>query len=50
MLAIGYTLAALYPSVAAAMGIGNGLTILLTLISGAMISKVTLPEPKTRLG
>jgi ABC-2 type transporter len=35
MLAIGYTLAAVYPSVAAANGISNGLLIILIMSSGA---------------
>lgn len=37
MLALGYTLAAIYPSVAAATGVGNVLMILLMLTSGAFI-------------
>ncbi|NNG20856.1 ABC transporter permease [Naumannella sp. ID2617S] len=43
MLAIGYTLASLYPSVAAATGIGNGLMIVLMLTSGALVPTQTLP-------
>ncbi|MDO5286059.1 MAG: ABC transporter permease [Actinomycetia bacterium] len=44
MLALGYTLAALYPSVAAATGIGNGLMIILMMTSGAFIPTAVLPE------
>ncbi|MBS4751588.1 ABC transporter permease [Nocardioides sp. zg-ZUI104] len=44
MLAIGYTLAALYPSVGAATGIGNGLMIVLMMTSGALIPTQVLPE------
>ncbi|QGU02668.1 ABC-2 type transporter [Corynebacterium kalinowskii] len=43
MMAIGYTLASLYPSVAAATGIGNVLMIVLMLTSGAFIPKSVLP-------
>jgi len=43
-LALGYTLAALYPSVAAATGIGNGLMIVLMLTSGAFVPLAVLPE------
>lgn len=35
MLALGYTLAALYPSLSAAIGIGNGLMIVFIMSSGA---------------
>ena len=44
MLAIGYTLAALYPSLGAAMGIGNGLMILLMMTSGAFIPTAVMPD------
>ena len=44
MLAIGYTLAALYPSVAAAAGIGNGLMIVLMMTSGAFIPTAALSD------
>ncbi|MDO5066437.1 MAG: ABC transporter permease [Propionibacteriaceae bacterium] len=44
MLAIGYTLAALYPSVGAATGIGNGLMILLMMTSGAFIPAAVLSD------
>ncbi|RRD05142.1 ABC transporter permease [Arachnia propionica] len=44
MLAIGYTLAALYPSVAAATGIGNGVMILLMMTSGAFIPTAVMPD------
>lgn len=43
MLAIGYTLAAIYPSVAAAAGIGNGLMIILMMTSGAFIPTAVMP-------
>jgi ABC-2 type transport system permease protein len=42
-LALGYTLAAIYPSAAAATGIGNGLMILLMLTSGAFVPLAVLP-------
>lgn len=42
-LALGYTLAALYPSAAAATGIGNGLMIVLMLTSGAFVPLAVLP-------
>lgn len=44
LLALGYTLAALYPSVAAATGVGNALMILLMMTSGAFIPAAVLPE------
>lgn len=44
MLAIGYMLAALYPSVAAATGIGNALMILLMLTSGAFVPMTSLSD------
>lgn len=43
-LAIGYTLAAVYPSVGAAVGIGNVLMILMMLTSGAFIPTAVLPS------
>jgi len=43
-LALGYTLAALYPSSGAATGIGNVLMLLLMLSSGAFIPLTTMPE------
>lgn len=43
-LALGYTLAALYPSSGAATGIGNVLMLLLMLSSGAFIPLATMPE------
>lgn len=43
-LALGYTLAALYPSSGAATGIGNVLMLLLMLTSGAFIPLATMPE------
>lgn len=43
-LALGYTLAAVYPSSAAATGIGNGLMIVLVLSSGAFFPIAALPE------
>lgn len=43
-LALGYTLAALYPSAAAATGIGNGLMIVLMLTSGAFTPLAVLPD------
>lgn len=42
MLAVGYTLAAIYPSVAAATGVGNVLMIVLMLTSGAFIPTAAL--------
>lgn len=44
MIAVGYTLAAILPSVAAATGLGNGLVILLMLTSGTMIPTEALPD------
>lgn len=44
MLTIGYTLAALYPSVAVATGVGNGLMIVLMLTSGAFIPTEAMPD------
>lgn len=44
MMAIGYALAVVLPSVAAATGIGNGLLILLIMTSGAMIPTEAMPE------
>lgn len=43
-LALGYTLAALYPSSAAATGIGNILMILLMLTSGAFVPLSEMPD------
>jgi len=43
-LALGYTLASLYPSSGAATGIGNVLMLLLMLSSGAFIPLATMPE------
>src|SRR5699024_3562468 len=43
-LAVGYTLAGLYPSSGAATGIGNVLMLLLMLSSGAFIPLATMPE------
>ena len=48
-LALGYTLAALYPSAAAATGIGNGLMILLMMSSGAFVPLAVLPEGVQRI-
>ena len=42
-LALGYTLAALYPSAAAATGIGNGLMIVLMITSGAFVPLAVMP-------
>lgn len=44
MLAIGYTLAALYPNPAAATGIGNGLMVILMMTSGAFIPTAVLSD------
>lgn len=44
MLAIGYALAAVLPSAAAAVGIGNGLMVLLMMVSGTMIPTAVLPD------
>lgn len=44
MMAIGYALAVMLPSVAAATGVGNGLLILLIMTSGAMIPTEAMPE------
>lgn len=49
MLAIGYTLAAIYPSVTAAAGIGNGLMIVLMMTSGAFIPTEVLSENVLRM-
>ncbi len=43
-LALGYTLAGLYPSSGAATGIGNVLMILLILSSGAFVPLETMPD------
>lgn len=43
-LALGFVLAALYPSTAAAVGIGNGLMIVLMLTSGAFVPLEALPD------
>jgi len=43
-LALGYTLAAIYPSSGAATGIGNVLMLLLMLSSGAFVPLATMPE------
>ena len=43
-LALGYTLAAVYPSAAAAIGIGNGVMIVLMITSGAFIPMEALPN------
>lgn len=43
-LALGYTLAAVYPSAAAATGIGNGVMIVLMITSGAFIPMEALPS------
>ena len=48
-LALGYTLAALYPSVGAATGIGNILMILLMLTSGAFVPLSELPDGVQRV-
>lgn len=48
-LALGYTLAAIYPSAAAATGIGNGLMIVLMLTSGAFVPLAVLPEGVQRV-
>lgn len=42
-LALGYTLAAIYPSSAAASGIGNGVMIVLVMTSGAFFPLAALP-------
>lgn len=44
MLAIGAFLAAVYPSVAAATGIGNGLMITLIMLSGILIPTAIMPD------
>ena len=44
MLAIGSFLTAVYPSVAAATGIGNGLMITLIMLSGILIPTVVMPD------
>ncbi len=43
-LALGYTLTAIYPSAAAATGIGNGVMIVLMMTSGAFVPLAVLPE------
>lgn len=43
-LALGYLLAAVYPSVGASVGIGNVLMILLMMTSGAFVPLAVLPE------
>ena len=43
-LAVGYLLAALYPSAGAATGIGNVMMILLMMTSGAFVPLAVLPE------
>lgn len=48
-LALGYTLAAIYPSAAAATGIGNGLMIVLLMTSGAFVPLAVLPEGVQRI-
>ena len=48
-LALGYTLAAIYPSASAATGIGNGLMILLMITSGAFVPLAVLPEGVQRV-
>lgn len=48
-LALGYTLAAIYPSAAAATGIGNGLMIVLLMSSGAFVPLAVLPEGVQRI-
>lgn len=48
-LALGYTLAAIYPSAAAATGIGNGLMIVLMMTSGAFVPLAALPEGVQRV-
>lgn len=48
-LALGYTLAAIYPSAAAATGIGNGLMIVLMMTSGAFVPLAVLPEGVQRV-
>lgn len=48
-LALGYLLAALYPSVGASVGIGNVLMILLMMTSGAFVPLAVLPEGVQRV-
>ncbi|CAM2864130.1 ABC transporter permease [Actinomyces slackii] len=48
-LALGYTLAAIYPSSRAATGIGNGLLIVLMMSSGAFIPTAELPAGVQRI-
>lgn len=48
-LALGYTLASLYPSTSAATGIGNVLMILLMLSSGAFVPMSVMPEGAQRV-
>lgn len=43
-LALGYTLAAIYPSSSAASGIGNGVMIILVMTSGAFFPLTALPS------
>lgn len=43
-LALGYTLAAIYPSAAAATGIGNGIMIILVISSGVFFPLAALPQ------
>ncbi|EHR50599.1 ABC-type multidrug transport system, permease component [Saccharomonospora marina XMU15] len=43
-LALGYTLAGLYPSAGAATGIGNALMLVLMLSSGAFVPLATMPD------
>ncbi|MEV0901892.1 ABC transporter permease [Actinoplanes sp. NPDC049802] len=48
-LALGYTLAGIYPSTGAATGIGNTLMLLLIMSSGAFIPLETMPEGVQRI-
>lgn len=48
-LALGYTLAGLYPSSGAATGIGNVLMIMLMLTSGAFVPVAVMPEGVQRV-
>ena len=48
-LALGYTLAALYPSSRAATGIGNGLFIVIMMTSGAFVPQNQIPQGVQRV-
>ena len=49
VLALGYTLAALYPSSRAATGIGNGLFIVIMMTSGAFVPQNQIPQGVQRV-